>query len=93
MDELTSVKDYLYRQTSLNLGRGNKHVSSSVIFLIEAIPPPKAAVLAYLDNAQPAPQRAAQVDTVNPILHFACSLLCIQSKANEMYLYNTFIFS
>ena len=54
------VRDYLFAQSELNLTRSDEaSVASNVIYLIELLPPPKAAATAYIDSAGaiPAPPR------------------------------------
>ena len=57
------VRDYLFAQSDLNLTRSDEaSVASNVIYLIELLPPPKAAATAFLDSggAVPAPPRQAR---------------------------------
>ena len=59
---MKEVIDYLTQQTTLNVVRNWKaKMTDSIIFLIEAIRPPKAETLRYLDGSGPLPQRAARV--------------------------------
>lgn len=54
------IRDYLFSQKDLNLSRIDEaNVASNVIYLMEMLPPPKQAALAFLDSggAVPAPPR------------------------------------
>ena len=62
VEEMNQINDYLYKQKDLNLKDPlTATLRDAVIFLVEAIRPPKAAALVYLDDAGPAPERAARV--------------------------------
>ena len=50
------VRDYLFSQADLNLTRSDEaSVASNVLYMMELLPPPKAAALAYLDSGGQAP--------------------------------------
>jgi hypothetical protein len=56
------VRDFLFAQSELNLSTSDAaSVASNVIYLIELLPPPKAAVLAFLDSNGSAPAPPRQV--------------------------------
>ena len=60
--EMLQVKNYLNNQATLNLVQNNlAKTTDSIIILIEALRPPKAETLRYLDGSGPLPQRAARV--------------------------------
>ena len=62
VEEMNEINDYLFRQEGIKLKDPTKaSLRDAVIFLIEAIRPPKAAALAYLDDGGSAPERAARV--------------------------------
>lgn len=63
------VRDYLFAQSDLNLSRSDEAtVASNVIYLMELLPPPKAAALAFLDSggAVPAPPRQVALPADHP---------------------------
>ena len=62
LDEITAVRDYMLGQKLLNLTPYNEAtVSSNYIYQIQFFPPPKDAVLAFLDNGGAKPERNAIV--------------------------------
>ena len=64
--EYNAVRDYLFKQTSLNLTQHAKAThSSNVIYLIELYLPNKNDVLNYLDKNGPKPTRRARVVITN----------------------------
>ncbi|XP_065066376.1 diamine oxidase [copper-containing]-like [Rhopilema esculentum] len=65
-DELHAVRDYLMKQSSLNLtAHGKSTMDSNFIYLIELYLPNKKDVLDYLDNNGKMPARRARVIIVN----------------------------
>lgn len=66
------VRDYLFSQADLNLTRSDEaSVASNVLYMMELLPPPKAAALAYLDSGGQAPLPPRQATP--PLLTF-CTL-------------------
>ena len=60
VDEITAVRDYLLKQTELNLTEHTKaNVHNNYIYLIQFLPPPKDEVLEFLDKDGPKPERKA----------------------------------
>lgn len=58
--KITSVRDYLLKQTELNLTRYEEAtVNSNYIYLVKLLPPSKNEALAYLDRDGPKPERKA----------------------------------
>ena len=56
------VRDYLFSRQDLNLTRSDSAtVASNILYMMELLPPPKAAAVAYLDSsgAAPLPPRQA----------------------------------
>ena len=75
------VRDYLFSQADLNLTRSDEaSVASNVLYMMELLPPPKAAALAYLDGGgqAPLPPRQANPPIISS-LHFACAQGSLQS--------------
>ena len=75
------VRDYLFSQADLNLTRSDEaSVASNVLYMMELLPPPKAAALAYLDSGgqAPTPPRQATPPLLTPCalhaLRDACSV-------------------
>ncbi|CAL5220606.1 g2648 [Coccomyxa viridis] len=61
--ELAAVRDYLFSRQDLNLTRSDSAtVASNILYMMELLPPPKAAAVAYLDSggAAPLPPRQAR---------------------------------
>ena len=60
--EMNRVVDYLFGQKELNLVMPQfARVNDSFIYMMETLRPKKQAVLDYIDNGAPAPERAARV--------------------------------
>ena len=77
------VRDYLFSQADLNLTRSDEaSVASNVLYMMELLPPPKAAALAYLDSGGQAPQPPRQA---TPPSSTFCSLQAL-SKACSLSL-------
>ena len=60
--ESLQVRDYLFSRADLNLTRSDSAtVASNILYMMELLPPPKAAAVAYLDSggAAPLPPRQA----------------------------------
>jgi hypothetical protein len=56
------VRDYLFAQPDLNLSTiDSSSVASNVIYLMELLPPPKAAAIAFLDSNGTVPPPPRQV--------------------------------
>ena len=56
------MRDYLFSREDLNLTRSDSaSVASNILYMMELLPPPKAAAVAYLDSggAAPLPPRQA----------------------------------
>lgn len=61
-DELIAVRDFMLKQSALNLKRiDNASVRDNYIYLIQLLPPGKDAALDYLDNIEAVPARRAIV--------------------------------
>ena len=59
-DEITAVRDYLLKQTELDLTKYEEaRVNTNYIYLIQLLPPSKDEVLAYLDSGGAMPERKA----------------------------------
>ena len=60
VDEITAVRDYLLKQTKINLTKYEKAtVNDNYIYLVQLLPPSKDEVLAYLDSGGAMPERKA----------------------------------
>ena len=81
------VRDYLFSQADLNLTRSDEaSVASNVLYMMELLPPPKAAALAYIDSGGQAPLPPRQA-TPQPSVLFTPHALrkaCIISMREEV---------
>lgn len=73
------MRDYLFSREDLNLTRSDSAtVASNILYMMELLPPPKAAAVAYLDSggAAPLPPRQAR----------RCTFLTVQTKGSDLSL-------